>query len=55
MADPVDCCESIGLQTPLSALRFRNNFASGNNVNMLASTHEYLEVYNYPGLERDLF
>lgn len=55
MADPVDCCESIGLQTPLSALRFRNNLANGNNVNMHASTHEYLEVYHDLGLVRDLF
>jgi hypothetical protein len=45
MNDPVHCCEMLGLQTPLSALRLRNN----DNINCHPAPEsqaslEYLEV-----------
>lgn len=43
MMDPVDCCEAMGLQTPLSALRLRNSTLSDNGAAAEASL-EYLEV-----------
>lgn len=43
MNDPVLCCESMGLQTPLSALQFRNPLPCETVIPMEASL-EYLEV-----------
>ncbi|XP_046457233.1 ankyrin repeat and IBR domain-containing protein 1-like isoform X2 [Daphnia pulex] len=43
MIDPVLCCESMGLQTPLSALRFRNSLPC-EAVNILEASLEYLEA-----------
>ncbi|KZS01572.1 Ankyrin repeat and ibr domain containing, partial [Daphnia magna] len=42
MTDPVLCCESMGLQTPLSALRFRHSLPC-ESANILEASLEYLE------------
>ena len=43
MADPIDCCESMGLQTPLSALRHGKS-PFGEPGATLEASLEYLEV-----------